>query len=151
MSRLLDGMVVLVNGGTQGVGAAVARAAVREGARVGRHDRRRLQHPLQRPRLRLRLELHGSTDSVVAGWDPGSPVRNLTPGEAYPPGPAHQFFMDRFADAYRAELATFLRVATGNAESPCTPAEALEVAWIAEAATHSLREHRPVRMAEIRG
>ena len=97
-----------------------------------------------------RLELHGSTDSVVAGWDPGSPVRNLTPGEAYPPGPAHQFFMDRFADAYRAELATFLQVATGATASPCTPAEALEVAWIAEAATQSLREHRPVRMAEIR-
>lgn len=34
MSRLLDGRVVLVNGGTQGVGAAVARAGVREGARV---------------------------------------------------------------------------------------------------------------------
>ena len=34
MSRLLGGKVVLVNGGTQGVGAAVARAAVRDGARV---------------------------------------------------------------------------------------------------------------------
>ncbi|MFJ9537336.1 SDR family oxidoreductase [Streptomyces sp. NPDC101225] len=31
---LLDGKVVLVNGGSQGVGAAVARAAVREGAAV---------------------------------------------------------------------------------------------------------------------
>ena len=34
MTGLLDGKVVLVNGGTQGVGGAVARAAVREGARV---------------------------------------------------------------------------------------------------------------------
>lgn len=34
MSGLLDGNVVLINGGTQGVGAAVARAAVREGAQV---------------------------------------------------------------------------------------------------------------------
>jgi len=32
--RLLDGRVVLVSGGTQGVGAGVARAAVREGADV---------------------------------------------------------------------------------------------------------------------
>lgn len=31
---LLDGKVVLVNGGTQGVGAGIVRAAVREGARV---------------------------------------------------------------------------------------------------------------------
>ena len=34
MSPLLDGKVVLINGGTQGVGAAAARAAVREGAQV---------------------------------------------------------------------------------------------------------------------
>jgi NAD(P)-dependent dehydrogenase (short-subunit alcohol dehydrogenase family) len=34
MSGLLDGKVVLINGGTQGVGAAAARAAVREGAQV---------------------------------------------------------------------------------------------------------------------
>ncbi|MGW4568003.1 SDR family oxidoreductase [Streptomyces sp. NPDC004561] len=37
---LLDGKVVLVNGGSQGVGAAVARAAVREGAVVAVTGRR---------------------------------------------------------------------------------------------------------------
>lgn len=34
MKELLNGKVVLINGGTQGLGAAVARAAVREGASV---------------------------------------------------------------------------------------------------------------------
>ena len=43
-----------------------------------------------------RLELHGSTDSVVAGWDASVPVRNLGPGETFPHGAPHQFFMDRF-------------------------------------------------------
>lgn len=38
---LLDGRVVLVSGGTQGVGAGVARAAVREGALVTVSGRRR--------------------------------------------------------------------------------------------------------------
>ncbi|MDN5751370.1 MAG: SDR family NAD(P)-dependent oxidoreductase, partial [Pseudonocardia sp.] len=38
---LLDGKVLLVSGGTQGVGAAVARAAVREGAAVTISGRRR--------------------------------------------------------------------------------------------------------------
>jgi NAD(P)-dependent dehydrogenase (short-subunit alcohol dehydrogenase family) len=37
---LLDGKVVVVNGGTQGVGAGVARAAVREGATVAVTGRR---------------------------------------------------------------------------------------------------------------
>jgi myo-inositol 2-dehydrogenase/D-chiro-inositol 1-dehydrogenase len=97
-----------------------------------------------------RLELHGSTDTVVAGWDAGVPVRNLAPGETFPPGAPHQFFMDRFAEAYRAELGAFLDVATGRRASPCTPQEALAVAWIAEAATLSLQQHRPIRMDEVR-
>ena len=97
-----------------------------------------------------RLELHGSTDSVVAGWDASVPVRNLTPGETFPHGAPYQFFMDRFLEAYRAELNAFLEVATGRRASPCTPQEALEVAWIAEAATLSLQQHRPIRMEEVR-
>ena len=31
-----------------------------------------------------RLELHGSADTVVAGWDSSVPVRNLAPGETFP-------------------------------------------------------------------
>ena len=34
--------------------------------------------------------------------------------------------------------------------SPCTVADAVEVGWIAEAATLSLREHRPIRMDDLR-
>jgi myo-inositol 2-dehydrogenase / D-chiro-inositol 1-dehydrogenase len=97
-----------------------------------------------------RLELHGSVDTVVAGWDSSAPVRNLAPGEAFPDSAAHQLFMDRFADAYRAELSAFLDVATGRRASPCTPQEALEVAWMAEAATLSLNQHRPISMEEVR-
>jgi myo-inositol 2-dehydrogenase / D-chiro-inositol 1-dehydrogenase len=97
-----------------------------------------------------RLELHGSADTVVAGWDSNVPVRNLAAGEAFPTGAAHQFFMDRFADAYRAELSAFLDVATGRRASPCTPQEALEVAWMAEAATLSLNQRRPISMEEVR-
>jgi myo-inositol 2-dehydrogenase/D-chiro-inositol 1-dehydrogenase len=97
-----------------------------------------------------RLELHGSADTVVAGWDSNAPVRNLAPGETFPSGAPHQFFMDRFAEAYRAELGAFLDVAMDRRASPCPPEEALEVAWIAEAATLSLHQHRPIRMDEVR-
>lgn len=97
-----------------------------------------------------RLELHGSTDSVVAGWDRNLPVRNLAPDETFPDDAAHHFFMDRFAEAYRAELSAFLDVTMGRRCSPCTPQDALEVAWIAEAATLSLHQHRPITMEEVR-
>ena len=40
MNALLDGKIVLVSGGTQGVGAAVARAAAAEGATVAITGRR---------------------------------------------------------------------------------------------------------------
>jgi myo-inositol 2-dehydrogenase/D-chiro-inositol 1-dehydrogenase len=97
-----------------------------------------------------RLELHGSVDTVVAGWDPSVPVRNLAPGVAFPPDAPHHFFMDRFAQAYRAELSAFRDVTMGLRASPCPPEEALEVAWIAEAATMSVHQHRPIRMDEVR-
>lgn len=97
-----------------------------------------------------RLEVHGSADSVVAGWDDGTPVRNMQPGLGFPSGTPHSFFMDRFADAYRAELTAFCAMVTDRTPSPCTAADALEVALIAEAATRSATDHRPVRIEEIR-
>jgi myo-inositol 2-dehydrogenase/D-chiro-inositol 1-dehydrogenase len=54
--------------------------------------------------------------------------------------------MDRLATAFQAELAAFVDVVAGKAASPCTAADALAVARVAEAATTSLREHRPVQL-----
>jgi myo-inositol 2-dehydrogenase/D-chiro-inositol 1-dehydrogenase len=101
-----------------------------------------------------RLEVHGFDDTVVAGWDDGVPVRNVDPhfgsAEDFPAGPAHHFFMDRFTDAFRAELAAFVQVAQGGAIPGATVADAVEVAWLAEAATESLRRHAPIRIEEVR-
>jgi myo-inositol 2-dehydrogenase/D-chiro-inositol 1-dehydrogenase len=98
----------------------------------------------------VRLELHGTADSAAAGLDDGLPLRSLEPGVTFPAGPAHTFFMDRLAAAFRAELAAFTEVVAGGRLSPCTVGDALEVAFIAEAATLSLQQHRPVRIAEVR-
>ncbi|MFC4948469.1 Gfo/Idh/MocA family oxidoreductase [Pseudonocardia sp. GCM10023141] len=97
----------------------------------------------------VRLEVHGALDSVAAGLDDGLPLRSTQPGVTFPAGPPHGFFMDRLASAFRAELAAFVDV-VGGAPAPCTVDDALEVAWIAEAATLSLKEHRPVRIEEVR-
>jgi myo-inositol 2-dehydrogenase / D-chiro-inositol 1-dehydrogenase len=69
---------------------------------------------------------------------------------AFPDGRPHHFFLYRFADAFRRELTAFTDVVAGKIASPCTVADAVEVGWIAEAATLSLHEHRPIRMDEIR-
>jgi myo-inositol 2-dehydrogenase / D-chiro-inositol 1-dehydrogenase len=98
----------------------------------------------------VRLELHGTADSAAAGLDDGLPLRSLEPGVPFPAGPPHRFFMDRLASAFRAELAAFTEVVAGDRPSPCTVQDAVEVAFIAEAATLSLREHRPVRVEEVR-
>jgi myo-inositol 2-dehydrogenase/D-chiro-inositol 1-dehydrogenase len=98
----------------------------------------------------VRLELHGTEDSVAAGWSDATPLRNLEPGATWPAGPPATFFMDRLTAAFRAELQAFTDVVAGERSSPCTVEDALAVAYIAEAATLSLREHRPVRVDEVR-
>jgi myo-inositol 2-dehydrogenase/D-chiro-inositol 1-dehydrogenase len=98
----------------------------------------------------VRLELHGTGDSIAVGLDQGLPLRSAEPGVTFPGGPPHQFFMDRFATAYRRELAAFTEVVAGTRDSPCTVADAVEAGWIAEACTLSLHEHRPVKLSEVR-
>jgi myo-inositol 2-dehydrogenase/D-chiro-inositol 1-dehydrogenase len=58
--------------------------------------------------------------------------------------------MDRLAAAFRAELAAFSEVVAGKRASPCSIEDALETSWVAEVATLSLVEHRPVTIAEMR-
>jgi myo-inositol 2-dehydrogenase/D-chiro-inositol 1-dehydrogenase len=98
----------------------------------------------------VRLEVHGSKDSVAAGIDPKWPIRSTEPGATYPTGDPYRFFMDRFQPAFRAEFEIFLDVVAGNRPSPCTVADGLEADWIAEACAKSVKEHRPVRIEEVR-
>ena len=50
----------------------------------------------------VRMEVHGSVDSIAAGLDEGLPLRSAQPGVTFPGGTSYTFFMDRFADAFRA-------------------------------------------------
>ncbi|MER6528524.1 Gfo/Idh/MocA family oxidoreductase [Streptomyces sp. NPDC001508] len=98
----------------------------------------------------VRMELHGFRDSIAVGLEDKLPLRSVEPGVTFPAGTPHDFFMDRFTDAYRAELTAFTEVVAGHRPSPCTIADALEAGWIAEACTLSLHEHRPVTVEEVR-
>ena len=99
----------------------------------------------------IRAEVFGSGGSIAVGLGPRTPLVSVEPGVPPPAGPAWQSFTDRFADAYRAEIAAFIAVARGDAPSPCTAADGVAAIRIAEAATRSLHEHRPVQLDEIPG
>ncbi|MFA1538938.1 Gfo/Idh/MocA family protein [Actinomadura monticuli] len=96
-----------------------------------------------------RLELFGSKDSVVTGMDDRTPATPLPDRDAEP-RPAYSGFMERFSDAYDAELRAFLDVVAGRRANPCPPEEALEAFYLAEACELSMREGRMVGADEVR-
>ena len=126
------------------VDTAVATLRMRSGVlavmTVSRHD------PLG---YDIRTELFGSKDSISVGLGPRQPIRSVEPGVPPPAGPAWPNFQARFAEAYRAEMRGFFKVARGEMETPCTARDGVESARIAEAATLALKEHRTVRLDEI--
>lgn len=74
----------------------------------------------------VRMEIHGFQDSIAVGLEDKLPLRSVEPGVSFPAGTPHDFFMDRFTEAYRAELTAFTEVVAGTRPSPCTVADALE-------------------------
>lgn len=103
------------------------------------------------------LTLEGGTIALVsctryngAGYD--ARLELLGSEEAQAASPAGRFvqFIDRFRDAYTSELAVFVQVAKGKTPSPCTPDDALEAFYIAEACTLSMRRNEPVTIEEVR-
>jgi myo-inositol 2-dehydrogenase/D-chiro-inositol 1-dehydrogenase len=98
----------------------------------------------------VRLEVCGSTGSMAAGLDDKTPLRSAEPGVAWPGSDPYRAFMDRFRDAYAAELRAFTELAAGRIENPCTAEDALRTLLVAEAADLSRRERRPVAIEEVR-
>ena len=96
----------------------------------------------------VRLEMFGTGDSVAVGVDDRTPLSSLEPGQA-PAADGYRDFIDRFAPAYRAELAAFVDAAASATPSPCGLAEARAALVAALAADRSRAERRPVRTSEI--
>jgi len=69
---------------------------------------------------------------------------------SWPPGPAYSGFLARFGAAYVAEMESFVGLVAGRTQSACTPADALETFYVAEACELSRREGRPVAVDEVR-
>jgi myo-inositol 2-dehydrogenase/D-chiro-inositol 1-dehydrogenase len=100
----------------------------------------------------VRLELHGSLDARFVGLDDHAPLVTAEPSGAlsWSPGQPNRTYHQRFETAYVTELARFVEVAAGRAPSPCTPTEALDALYVAEACGLSMRQGRPVRIDDLR-
>ncbi|MDL4819572.1 Gfo/Idh/MocA family protein [Actinomadura opuntiae] len=96
-----------------------------------------------------RLELFGSKDSIVAGLDERTPV-TAVPERGEAPRDPYAGFLERFSDAYDAELRAFVDVVAGRRANPCPPEDALEAFYLAEACELSMREGRIVGAEEVR-
>lgn len=99
----------------------------------------------------VRMEIHGSRAALAVGVDDSYSFRSAEAGVTFPAGPPHTAFMDRFADAYAAELTAFIRLVVGEIATPCTIADGFEAFRVAEACELSRAERRPVALSEIPG
>src|SRR4051812_18682179 len=68
----------------------------------------------------VRLELFGTGDSIAVGIDARTPLRSLEPDVPQSTEPGYRNFVDRFADAYRVELASFVDAVRTGSQSPCS-------------------------------
>ncbi|WP_129664006.1 Gfo/Idh/MocA family oxidoreductase [Phytoactinopolyspora endophytica] len=98
----------------------------------------------------VRMEVAGTEATYAVGLDDHTALVSAEPDIAFPGGTPYREFWSRFLPAYEAEINAFIEVADGALPSPCTVADALEGFYVAEAATRSRLEHRPVRIEEVR-
>jgi myo-inositol 2-dehydrogenase / D-chiro-inositol 1-dehydrogenase len=97
----------------------------------------------------IRVELITESAALTAGLSPRTPARHAD----WTPEPADGWpgFIERFAPAYRAEIAAFLSACRGERQPSTTARDGLEAMRIAVAATRSHVERRPVALDEIPG
>lgn len=95
----------------------------------------------------LRVEVHGERGKLVTEDERATKLWRYDRDGIH--GDYYHFFLDRFVDAYRLELQAFAdAVAAGRAPAPGTE-DAVEALRVADAATRSLKEGRPVSVDEI--
>jgi predicted dehydrogenase len=98
----------------------------------------------------VRLEALGSKDSVVAGLDARTPLTRIEGRSSSPVfGRPYGGFLDRFADAYDAELRAFVDLVAGRGDNRCPPEDALQACYAAEACERSRRLGRAVHIDEV--
>lgn len=97
----------------------------------------------------VRMEVMGERGTLGVGYDDSLAVRSVQAGTTYPAGPTHRAFIERFRDAFTAELTAFVEVASGRLPSPCTVQDALAAFAVVEACDLSRRTGTRVAVADL--
>lgn len=98
----------------------------------------------------VRLEICGSAGARVVGLDDHAALPSAEPHVSWARSSPYPTFMERFHDAYIAELSTFVEVAAGRVENVCGPEDALEALYVAEACEQSRATGGTVEVASVR-
>ncbi|HVU15435.1 MAG TPA: inositol 2-dehydrogenase [Candidatus Didemnitutus sp.] len=93
-----------------------------------------------------RIEVHGAKGRLTAGNRIVSTVE-LADSAAVSTGKPLYFFLERYADAYKAELAAFVEALIRKKPMPVGAEDGRQAIVLAEAAAKSLRTGRPVKLA----
>lgn len=93
-----------------------------------------------------RLEVHGSGGMVCSGNRRADEAQLFTAAGAGSPAPLERFFIERYAAAYRAELADFIDAVAAGREPSVTFADGRRALALAEAALRSLASGGAVRV-----
>lgn len=98
-----------------------------------------------------RIEVLGTADSVSVGLEQRSPLRLRVPAGAgsvtHDAGWVWRDFTDRFAEAYRQEMQTFLAMVAGDTPALCTADEAAAAQRVATAAAESARTETRIEIS----
>lgn len=92
-----------------------------------------------------RLEVHGSKGRLMAGNRTATTVE-LADASAVTGDKPLYFFLERYADAYRAELAAFVDAVENRKPMPVGAEDGRQAIVLAEAAVKSLKTGRPIKL-----
>jgi myo-inositol 2-dehydrogenase/D-chiro-inositol 1-dehydrogenase len=93
-----------------------------------------------------RVEVHGSAGRLIAGNRVATTVEQADAAAVAHDKPLH-FFLERYAGAYRLELAAFLDAVRDGSPMPVGAEDGRQALVLADAALRSMNEGRPVRLA----
>ncbi len=93
-----------------------------------------------------RIEVHGSKGMLAAGNRTATTVTAAT-AAGYASDPALPFFLERYAEAYRAEMASFINMLQSSGPASPSGEDGLKAQILADAATESARTGLPYALS----